>query len=180
MLSVAVFVLILVALRDRAFARRLWWVGSLGLFVFFVIVTRPEAARHAGFVFLLFLACVWFAHAPPGVAIERTGADRRDLLGTVFVVVLAAQVLAMLAVYPSASTEDFSRDRVLADSVRAAGLENSLVSAQDWDATSIGGYLDRPVQSLARGESIRFLVTDRRQERGMARSRHAGRDLARR
>jgi hypothetical protein len=72
-------------------------------------------------------------------------------------------------VYPTASTQDFSRDRVLADVVRDAGLERHIVSAQDWDATTIGGYLGREVHSLARGERITFLTTDARQERGLAR-----------
>jgi hypothetical protein len=53
--------------------------------------------------------------------------------------------------------------------VHAAGLDDTIVSAQDWDATTIGGYLDEDVWSIARHERIRFLVTDDRQERGIAR-----------
>ena len=169
LLSIALFAVVLVALRERPFARQLWWVGNLGLIAFFMIVTRPEALRHAGFVFLLFVACVWFAAAPPLDEPQelRTGRDR-SMIGTVVVVVLAAQILAMLAVYPSASFEDFSRDAKLARAVHDARLDGHVVSAQDWDATTIGGYLDREVYSLARGEQIDYVTTDRRQERGMA------------
>ncbi|MET1001453.1 MAG: hypothetical protein ABWZ15_06555, partial [Acidimicrobiia bacterium] len=171
-LSVALFAVVFMALRGRPFARRLWWIGNLGLFAFFLVVTRPEATRHAGFAFLLFVACVWCAYAPPGEQrIDNATTDRgtRDTLATVVLVVLAAQVVATLAVLPSASTEDFSRDRVLADAVHRAHLDDSVVSAQDWDATTIGGLLDRSVWSLARGESIEFLTTDARQERGLER-----------
>jgi NADH:ubiquinone oxidoreductase subunit 6 (subunit J) len=191
-LSIALFAVVLVALRERPFARRLWWVGNLGLFAFFLIVTRPEALRHAGFAFLLFVACVWFAAAPPldERQVVRTGRDG-SIIGTVVVVVLAAQILATLAVYPSASFEDFSRDAKLAQAVHDARLDGDIVSAQDWDATTIGGYLDRDVYSLARREEIHYMTTDRRQERGMAalnsqsvacaaqrRANHVGRPLA--
>ncbi len=169
-LAVALFVLVLAVLRDHAFARRLWWIGSAGLAAFFVIVTRPEGARHAGFAFLLFVACAWCATAAPGRVERAPAADGgRDPLHTLLVVVVAAQIVATLAVYPTASTEDFSRDRVLADAIDAAGLGGAIVSAQDWDATTIGGYLDRSVHSLARQSDIRFLTTDDRQARGIAR-----------
>ena len=169
-LAVGLFAALLVALRAHPFARRLWWVGSVGLFAFFVVVTRPEAARHAGFVFLLFVACLWTAAAPPGEPRPETRSLRASgALGILVIVVLAAQVLATLAVYPRASTEDFSRDPVLADAIVAAGLDGRIVSAQDWDATTIGGYVDRDVHSLARDERIRFVTTDERQECGIAR-----------
>jgi hypothetical protein len=168
-LAVALFTLVLVVLRGFPFARRLWWVGSGGLFGFFVVVTRPEGARHAGFAFLLFVACAWCASAAPGASRpEAPPGDGRGL-DTLLVAVLVTQVVAMLAVYPTASTQDFSRDRVLADAVHDAGLDDHIVSAQDWDGTTIGGYLDRRVYSLARGQPIMFLVTDVRQQRGMAR-----------
>jgi len=76
-------------------------------------------------------------------------------------------VLATVAVYPSASLEEFSRDARLARAVHDAHLDDVIVSAQDWDATAIGGYLDRDVYSLARGETIRFLTTDTREQRGI-------------
>jgi hypothetical protein len=170
-LAIGLFAVVLAALWPHRFARRLWWVGSLGLTAFFLVVTRPDAARHAGFVLLLFVACVWCAHAPPGEVTHEVSAssDRRGALGTLVVVVVAAQVLATSAVYPSASTDDFSRDRVLADVIERAGLQDAIVSAQDWDGTTIGGYLDAAVHSVARGERIRFLTTDDRQERGIER-----------
>ena len=74
------------------------------LFAFFAIVMLPEQARYAGFPFLLFLACVaWFA--PPEPAGVATRADRvrpsRAARGAVIVVVLAAQIVATVAIYPS-------------------------------------------------------------------------------
>jgi hypothetical protein len=170
-LALGLFVVVLTILRPFPLAQRLWWVGTFGLTAFFVVVTRPEAARHAGFAFLLFVACAWCALAPPACAATPIAAPAPDVrrLDALLVVVLAAQIVATLAVYPTASTRDFSRDRVLADAVRAARLERNIISAQDWDATTIGGYLARDVFSLARGEPITFLTTDERQERGMAR-----------
>ena len=43
---------------------------------------------------------------------------------------------------------------------RAAHLEDTIVSGEDFDATAVGGYLDRPSYSVARRAWIRFFVHD--------------------
>jgi hypothetical protein len=155
-------------LRPYPFACCLWLVGSIGFVAFFAVVILPEHARYAGFVFLLFLACVWLAVAPPGERRRqlgiRAGAGARPLL-SVFVVVLAAQIVATLTIWPSALATPFSRDEALATAIRAAGLEHAIVSGQDWDGTTVGGYLDRPVYSVVRGRRIRYFVHDEREAR---------------
>ena len=65
-LGIALVVVVSVALRDRAFAFRLWLLGTLGYLVFSLAVVLPDRSHYAGESFLLFLACVWLAMAPPG------------------------------------------------------------------------------------------------------------------
>jgi hypothetical protein len=167
LLAIALFVVILRALRDSEFARTLWWIGSLGYAAFFVIVMLPEQARYAGFPFLLFLACAWLSFAPP----EReprpvaTRGEPRELLVVVLIVVLAAQIVATVAIYPIATTEPFSRDEALAQSVHRAHLDDAIVSGQDWDGATVGAYLDRPVYSVVRGEWIQYFIHDEREAR---------------
>ena len=170
-LSLLLFVVILRALRPFPFARRLWLTGSLGYVAFFVIVILPEQSRYAGFVFLLFLSCAWLAIAPPGAAATASAphGKRRQALGVVLVLVLAAQVVATAAIYPSATRAAFSRDEALAQMVHAAHLDDAIVSGQDWDGTTIGGYLDRSVYSVARHQWIRYFTHDQREAKGVRR-----------
>ncbi|HWW44821.1 MAG TPA: hypothetical protein VN180_07085, partial [Acidimicrobiia bacterium] len=54
----------------------------------------------------------------------------------------------------------FSPDQAVADAARAAHLDDALVSGEDFDATAVGAYLDRPSYSVARRTWIRFFVHD--------------------
>ena len=159
--------MILRALRDSEFARALWWIGSLGYATFFVIVMLPEQARYAGFPFLLFLACAWLSFAPPDREPRPIATTRepRELLVVVLLVVLAAQIVATVAIYPVATTEPFSRDEALAQVVHRAGLDDAIVSGQDWDGATVGAYLDRSVYSAVRGAWIQYFIHDEREAR---------------
>jgi hypothetical protein len=166
-LAVLLCAVIFRALRHHEFARALWFVGSLGYVAFFVIVMLPEQARYAGFPFLLFLACGWLAYAPPERAPRPVAVadEPRELLAAVLILVLAAQIVATVAIYPIATTEPFSRDEALAQAVHRAHLDDAIVSGQDWDGATVGGYLDRSVYSVVRSEWIEYFIHDEREAR---------------
>ena len=170
-LSLLLFAVILRALRPFPFARRLWWIGSLGYVGFFIGVILPGASRYAGFVFLLFLSCAWFAIALPGAeAGSSTVPDRRRAaIGVVLALVLAVQVIATVAIYPAATRTAFSRDEALAQAVHTAHLDDAIVSGADTDGTTIGAYLDRSVYSVARHQWIRYFIHDQREANGYRR-----------
>jgi hypothetical protein len=162
--SVALVVVVLLALRDPL-ARRLWLLGVAAGEVFFVLVVQPDHARYAGTVFLVFLAAVWLARTgvgrrAPAVRPASAGGARTRWLSAVVVAVLAAQVVATLAVYPSATLHPFSPDRALADAARAHRLAGSVVSGEDFTAVGVAGYLDRDTYSVARRGWTRFFVHD--------------------
>jgi hypothetical protein len=164
-LAVLLFVVVLRALRPFPFARRVWWIGSAGYVVFFLVVILPEQSRYAGFLFLLFLACAWLASSPPGAPGQSPIAvnPRANLLGAVFVVVLAAQVIATVAMYPPATVDPFSRAEEMAQVVHRARLDDAVVSVMDFDGATVGGYLDRPVYSVTRQAWIHFFLHDQRE-----------------
>jgi hypothetical protein len=166
-LAVGLFFVVLHALRESEFARSLWCIGSLGFVAFFVIVMLPEQARYAGFPFLLFLACAWLAYAAPTREPRpvATAREPRELLVVVLIVVLAAQIVATIAIYPVAVTQPFSRDEALAQAVHRAGLDDVIVSGQDWDGATVGAYLDRSVYSSVRGAWIEYFIHDEREAR---------------
>ncbi|HEV2992824.1 MAG TPA: hypothetical protein VG012_00325 [Acidimicrobiia bacterium] len=172
-LSLAVFVVVLVGLRSPL-ARRLWCLGVIGCELFFAVVVLPDQARYAGTVFVLFLAVAWLARAPGGglepagtplgwTRPRRAGAWASVALGAV----VTAQVVATLAVYPSATIHPFSPDRALAEAARAHQLSGALVSDEDFVATGVGAYLDRSTYSAARRAWTPFFVHDDRQAAGM-------------
>jgi hypothetical protein len=111
-------------------------------------------------VFLLFLAALWLAVAPPGRPAAAPATSGRRRLPAVVLVVLAAQLVALLAVAPSLTFTPFSPDQAVARAARAAHLQDAIVSGEDFDATAVGAYLDRPSYSVARGAWIRFFVHD--------------------
>ncbi len=160
--SIGLFALILTALPPRSIGRRLWCLGAAATWVFFLVVVLPDEARYAGVVFLVLLAAVWLAAAPlgrPAAAPSGVGAPRQRVPGVV-VAVLAAQVVALLAVAPSLTLRPFAPDQAIAHAARAAHLEDTIVSGEDFDATAVGAYLDRPSYSVARRAWIRFFVHD--------------------
>jgi hypothetical protein len=168
LLAIGLVVVVWRVLRGHRFAQGLWVVGCLGYVAFFAIVMLPEQARYAGFPFLLFLACTWFACAPPAGARPTVDWSRtsRDPLFLTLLVVLVAQAIATVAIWPVALEVPFSRDEALAASVRKARLERAIVSGADWDGVTVGGYLDRPVYSVVRGEWITYFVHDEKESRG--------------
>ena len=96
----------------------------------------------------------------PGRPAVAPATPWRRRLPAVVLVVLAAQVVALLAVAPSLTITPFSPDQAVAQATRTAHLQDAIVSGEDFDATAVGAYLDRPSYSVARGTWIRFFVHD--------------------
>jgi hypothetical protein len=165
-ISIALFVLVARVLRPYSTAFTLWIVGTVAYVVFSVVVVLPDRAHYAGAFFLLFMACAWLAYAPPGGGARPVPASWSAGLPAVFVVVLAAQIVATVAILPDATTRPFAPDRTLARVAADAGLSADVVSGQDFDGATMAGYLDTPVYSIARREPMRFFVNDEREAVG--------------
>ncbi len=173
LLGVALAVAVAVALRHHRVAFRVWVLGALGYLAFSYVVVLPDRSHYAGEWFVLFLAAVWFAAAPPGEA--RTETDPLRLrggsaltLGAVVVIVLGAQILATVAILPDQTLHEFAPNRLLTATATAHGLQRDVVSAQDLDAVTMAAYLEQPVYSIARGTDIEFFPNDEREARGYA------------
>jgi hypothetical protein len=164
-LAVALVVVIARVLRPYHFAFVLWIVGSVAYVAFSLLVVLPDRSHYAGEFFLLFVACAWLAYAAPGGGPAVPAGWTRGL-PAVLVVVLVAQIVATIAILPDATARPFAPDRTLARVASDAGLSQDVVSGQDYDGSTMAGYLDRPVWSIARGAPIRFFVNDEREARG--------------
>ncbi len=160
-LSVVLVMVVAAVLRPAPFARHLWLVGSALYFVFFEAVVLPELAHYAGWLFLLFLGCMWLAW-PTDPLVPRRNGGMKALLACV----LCAQIVATGLMLVPLSFDDFSPDRALAQAVVRERLQRDIVSADDYDATAVGAYLDRRVYSIVQGKPIRFVINDVRELRG--------------
>jgi len=156
------------ALRRHRFAFRIWVLGSLGAYAFSVIVVLPDRAHYAGVWFLLLVTCAWFAATDSSPSVNDGARASWLPLSTIVGAVLVVQVIASMAIVPAATVNPFSPDRELARTAVSAGLRRDVVSAQDYEAVTMSGYLEVPVWSLARNESVDFFVSDEREKRGNA------------
>ena len=173
LLGVLLAVAVAVALRSHRVGFRLWVLGALGYVVFSYVVVLPDRSHYAGEWFVLFLAAVWLAAAPPGeVRAEgdplRLRGGSAVTLGAVVAIVLGAQLVATLAILPDQTLHEFAPNRSLAAAATAHGLARDIVSAQDFDAVTMAAYLEQPVYSLARRTDIEFFPNDDREARGYA------------
>jgi hypothetical protein len=170
LLGVGLIVGVAAALRRHRFAFRLWVLGALGYVAFSYVVVLPDRSHYAGEWFVLFLAAVWLAAAPPLAdrdeqALRIRGASAWSL-GAVVTVVVAAQLLATLTIMPDQTLHEFAPNRTLAAAATAHGLQRDIVSAQDFDAITMAAYLEQPVFSIARGTDLEFFPNDEREARG--------------
>ncbi len=164
-LALALVALVARVLRPYGFAFVLWIVGTVAYVGFSLIVVLPDRAHYAGEFFVLFVACAWLAYAPPGGG-RSVPAGWSHGLPAVLVVVLAAQIVTTVAILPDATARPFAPDRTLAQVADDAGLARDVVSGQDYDGSTMAGYLDRPVWSIARDAPMRFFVNDEREAMG--------------
>jgi hypothetical protein len=168
-LGVGLLALVAWALRPRVFAFRLWVLGTVGYLAFSVAVVLPDRSHYAGEFFLLFVACAWLAYSAPGRETPGSIAPVTNLpaaLAIVLAIVLALQVVVLLAIVPTKTAHAFSPDEALARAARDAGAAHLIVSGQDFDAVAMAGFLDTRVYSVARGAWIRYFVNDRREANG--------------
>ena len=163
-LALALVALVARVLRPYGFGSILWIVGTVAYVGFSLIVVLPDGGLRRGVLRPLRGERV-LAYAPPGGG-RSVPAGWSHGLPAVLVVVLAAQIVTTVANLPDATAWPFALDRTLAQVADDAGLARDVVSGQDYDGSTMAGYLDRPVWSIARDAPMRFFVNDEREAMG--------------
>src|SRR5262249_18565821 len=138
--SLALVIVVARVLRPFRVAFSLWIIGTIAYVGFSIVVVLPNQAHYAGEFLLLFVACAWLAYAPPCGAPAAFDGWKRGL-PAVLVVVLLAQIVATLAILPDATMRPFAPDRTIAQAAQRTGLARDVVSGQDFDASTVSGYL---------------------------------------
>jgi hypothetical protein len=155
----------------------LYLVGTTGLLLFRQLVHAGHL-RHDGHLFLVFVVCLWLAALPfrqwrlPSWVERWANAGAR--LGTVFVAgMLALHVAAAALLYRADIQRPFSSAPAVAEWLQAEGLVDVPIAASPAPAaSSVAGYLDRPLHYLVLGGPGTFIYYGRYQ-RGEDRNRTA-------
>ena len=157
-LGLVLAVLIARGLAATPPAPRMWALGVVAYVAFFVVVVRPTEVRYVGYIALVLLGATWFAAARDAGWLAHAGGAARVAL----TLVLAAQLVAGLGGLRLGSSR-FAPNESLAHAAEANGVATRMVSANDFLATGVGGYLDEDWFSIARHEWRRTLRYDEHQ-----------------
>jgi hypothetical protein len=140
------------------------WVLGLGLLVAFQTVTVPLALRHNGFLFILYIVCLWLERDPDGLKWPSPNWEglaerwRDPFLTSILVVHVAAGVYAWSADYKV----PFSGSKATAAFIRANNWQHLLlVGAPCGEVMPVAAYLDENIYYADNGRFGGFhLPTD--------------------
>lgn len=140
----------------------LYIAGTGGLLAFHELV-HPGHMRHHGHLFLVFVACLWLSALPmhewrPATWLDRWKGSSAPI-GAAFVTgILLVHVAAAGLLYRADIRARFTSAPAVADFIESRGLEHLPIAASPAPAaSSVAGYLDRPIHYLALGEPGTFV-----------------------
>lgn len=132
----------------------LYVAGTGGLLAFHHLIFSGTM-RHNGHLFLVLVACLWLSALPTHEWRLPTWLDRLAGIGArlgagMVTVVLLVQVAAAALLYMADLRGHFTAAPHAAEFIRARGLERLPIGASPAPvASSVAGYLDRPIHYLA-------------------------------
>jgi hypothetical protein len=137
-------------------------LGTLGFVAFFVLFVEG-AARHHGYLAIVWIMAVWLSRSgPPTVWTSPISgiADRaRTYAPRLFALSLVPMVLATVELAVSDAVLPFSDARRTADFLRASGLsDGALIGIARADAQAVAALLDRPVLLPSEGRTSTFVL----------------------
>lgn len=160
-LGCILFVIVAWVLRDRP-GSFVIWVGGVALVVGFLYarIGTATASRHIGHVFLCLVAAMWLANTVEER--QRSDAPRMSaarVRSRVWTLLLVVQVIAGVFATGLDLAYPFSNGRDVARYIQTHRLENlEIIGFPDTAASTVAGYLDRPIYYLAGSRSGRFVV----------------------
>ncbi len=154
-IPISFLVLLAVWLALRASLRQLglFFIGFAGIWVFTVIKFFGYV-RHIGHVLVLFIACLWLAALPSKGSPQSISRPARVAVWSI----LIANLVAMgIASYYHLNYE-FSGSRAIASVIERSGRQDTPIVADiDFAASSVSGYLGRPLYYATTGKAQSFI-----------------------
>jgi hypothetical protein len=152
----------LVIAARRRVALVLYLVGTIGFLVFFGFLYPEGAARHHGYLSIVWLIAAWLAWAsapserPRPLHRFTAGVDR--MRGNLFVISLIPPVFATAEMAAADVRTPFADSRHVADVIRANGLADApLIAIVRPMAQAVGAFLDRPIVYPLEGKALTFV-----------------------
>ena len=141
--------------------------GAAGLLLFKQFVYQGYL-RHDGFVFILFLVCLWLASYFPEKHFPLRGADRIAVLfkplqkDAIFTLLLIHAAVG-IGVSAAAFTIPFSQAQAIAQYIRSNNMENwTIIGDPDYSVSSVVGYLDRESFYFTGNRVGSYIILDKR------------------
>ena len=166
-LGLILLVMVAWLLRDRL-GSFVVWVAGVVLVVGFLYtrIGTAEASRHTGHVFLCLVAAMWLA---PNMQQWVPSAERKRLdvargtCANAWTVLLVVQLIAGVFAVGLDLAYPFSNGRDVAEYIQHHKLDDlQIIGLPDTAASTVAGYLDRPIYYLAGSRSGRFVVWNTR------------------
>jgi hypothetical protein len=161
-LGLMLFVAVAWLLRDRLGSLVVWIAGVVLIVGFlYTRIGTAEASRHTGHVFLCLVAAMWLAPnmqqwAP---SVEPTRLDFARTRANAWTALLVVQLIAGVFALGLDLAYPFSNGRDVAEYIQQHKLEDlQIIGLPDTAASTVAGYLDRPIYYLAGSRSGRFVV----------------------
>lgn len=181
-LGFALFVLVAWILRDRPGSFVVWVTGVVLVVGFlYARIGTATASRHIGHIFLCLVAAMWLAPftrsrapsitrsrvrwsrhsaSPPSPDFTLTRSARAaSVRSRLWTLLLLVQVIAGLFAVGLDLAYPFSNGRDVAQYIQRNGLDHfEIVGLPDTAASTVAGYLDRPIYYLAGSRTGTFVV----------------------
>jgi len=156
--ATSMFVLLAVWFALRSSPRHLgiFAAGFICIWVFSVI-KYEGALRHVGALLLLFIACIWLA--AESVRIKGMPVSRYSQIAVGFIV--TANIIAFATASYYHLIYDFSGSREMTDIIRKFDSAVPVVADADYAASSVAGYLGRPLYYARNHKAQTFIRWNR-------------------
>lgn len=151
--SLAVLLAVWYTLRDAPRYLGLFTFGLIGVWIFSVVKYLGKV-RHSGSVLILFIACSWLMFS----ALKR---ERRSpspaAIAALWGILIANMAAFGIAAYYHLKY-DFSGGRDMADIIRRSGGDAPIVGDIDYAASTVAGYLNRPIHFATSRSTGTFII----------------------
>jgi hypothetical protein len=164
-LGLMLFAMVAWFFRDRPGALVVWVAGVVLVVGFlYARIGTATASRHIGHIFLCLFAAMWLAPGMErrvGAAKQTAFVDYAHARSRAWTAMLVVQVVAGVFAVGLDLAYPFSNGRDVASFIRREHLQHlEIIGLPDTAASTVAGYLDRPIYYLAGARDGTYVVWD--------------------
>lgn len=168
LLSIIILAFAVALFRYQPIILFLYLLGTFEI-LGFIYFKHTGGIRHWGYLYILFLACLWLAHYYPEVN-QSTRSSPKTIKNiflrhrhSLIAVVLWGNLIAGIFAYSMDFLHPFSEAKATASLIQSRGWDRYLVVGdRDWSTLAVAGYLGQPIYYPASQQVLPFIVWNNR------------------